>query len=71
MKELSQLQVLTLAKSALEAKADNLASHYGNYADMTKRDIINKIRTCFDEIDWIDSEIERIRKENPRPPRIE
>ena len=65
MKELTQAQLLTLAKSALESQADNLASRYNKpTAEVGKREIIEKIRTCFDKIDWIDAELERIRKGN-------
>lgn len=69
MKELSNLQLLNLAKTALEDKADRLATRYGK-PDTSKRQVVEKIRECFDQIDWIDSEIDRIHKGNPTPPRL-
>ena len=72
MKELSQLQLLSLAKEALANKADTLVSRYLKPfgCGMSKREIITATSVCFEQIDWIDSEIERIRKENPTPPRL-
>ena len=62
MKELTQLQLLTLAKQALQNKCDTIVSMYGK-PERTREEVICKASETLEYIAWVNAEIERLGKE--------